>query len=440
MKKKLLIILGCLLLAASLVLTGCGGTKGEETETTKAPEPVQTECSHGEIEWVIDRAATCTEEGLRHSECADCGTRMEIGDVIPAKGHSFADGVCSGCGGVLISDAAGLTALATAVNGGESYEGKWVVLGADIDLGGKEWTPIGINLNVPFMGSFDGAGHVVSNFTITSTEVVYAGLFGSCKGGELRNVGVEGFSINIHDSSEALFGGLGSAGGLVGYNSGKVTHCYAKGTISVSRYSSFEVGGLVGESYPASAVIQESYAAVNVTAVGTLGATGGGLVGDSRGAIYNCYATGDVSVTNNSMHSVGSVVAGGLAGMGGSEARISQCYATGNVEARGGSSSYSCLAGGLIGSAGNEVLYCFATGNVSQSGGENAGAGGLFGRGESSSTNYHSAEQQIEGGIKNAVGEIQAAAVMQTASFVIGTMQWDAKIWNAIDGQYPTLK
>ncbi len=439
MKKKIVWLLGSLLLAASLLLTGCGSTKEEEkpTETTKAA--VQTECRHEETEWDIVREATCTEDGLRNSKCADCGEILASGDVIKAKGHSFADGACTACGGVLISDAAGLRALASAVNGGESYEGKWVVLDADIDLGGEEWTPIGINGNVPFKGNFDGADHVVSNFTIISTEVVYAGLFGSFKGGEIRNVGVEEFAIQINDPSEALFDGLGSAGGLVGYNSGKITHCYAKGTISVSRYSSFEVGGLVGESYPASAVIQQSYAEVDVTAVGSLGATGGGLVGDSRGAIYNCYATGDVSVTCNNAYSVASFFGGGLAGMGGSEARISQCYATGDVEVRGGNSSYTSLAGGLVGSAGNEVLYCFATGDVSQSNGENGGAGGLFGRGDSSSTNYRSTAQQISGA-KNDTGEVQTLDVIQTASFVTDTMRWDPKVWNALDGQYPTLK
>ena len=438
MKKKLGLLLGSVLLAGSFLLTGCGSNKKEEAPTDTIGA-VETQCQHEETEWVIYREATCTEDGLRHSECADCGLRLVTGDVIKAKGHSFADGACTACGGVLISDAAGLRSLASAVNGGESYEGKWIVLSADIDLDGEEWTPIGINGNLTFKGNFDGAGHVVSNFTITSTEVVYAGLFGSFKGGEIRNVGVENFTIQISDTSEALFDGLGSAGGLVGYNSGKITHCYAKGTISVSRHSSFEVGGLVGESYPASAVVEESYADVDVTTVSTLGISAGGLVGISTGAIYNSYALGDVSVTCNNTHSVGSFVGGGLAGLGGGETRISQCYATGNVDVKGGNSSYTCYAGGLIGSAGDEVLYCFATGHVSQSGGENFAVGGLFGRGDSSSTNYRSMAQQISGA-KNETGEVQTLDVIQTASFVTDTMKWDPKVWNALDGQYPTLK
>ena len=42
------------------------------------------------------------------------------------------------------------------------------ILMADIDLGGKEHTPIGDYLN-PFDGKFNGNGHVISNFTITAS-------------------------------------------------------------------------------------------------------------------------------------------------------------------------------------------------------------------------------------------------------------------------------
>lgn len=50
-----------------------------------------------------------------------------------------------------------------------------VRLYTDLDLGNEEWTPIGICDN-PFMGDFDGQGHTISNFKITSGTNV--GLFG----------------------------------------------------------------------------------------------------------------------------------------------------------------------------------------------------------------------------------------------------------------------
>ncbi len=46
-------------------------------------------------------------------------------------------------------------------------EGSFILM-SDIDLGGKEHTPIGDHLS-PFDGRFNGNGHVISNFTITAS-------------------------------------------------------------------------------------------------------------------------------------------------------------------------------------------------------------------------------------------------------------------------------
>ena len=56
-----------------------------------------------------------------------------------------------------INSAAELAYLASAVNAGESYSGKYFVLNVDINLNGKSWTPIGTKAN-PFAGTFDGNG------------------------------------------------------------------------------------------------------------------------------------------------------------------------------------------------------------------------------------------------------------------------------------------
>ena len=49
----------------------------------------------------------------------------------------------------------------------EDTDGNFILM-ADLDLGGKEHTPIGDYLN-PFDGKFNGNGHVISNFTITAS-------------------------------------------------------------------------------------------------------------------------------------------------------------------------------------------------------------------------------------------------------------------------------
>lgn len=56
------------------------------------------------------------------------------------------------------------------------------ILMADIDLGGKEHTPIGDYLN-PFDGKFNGNGHVISNFTITASG---ASIWETVSGEELK--------------------------------------------------------------------------------------------------------------------------------------------------------------------------------------------------------------------------------------------------------------
>ena len=49
----------------------------------------------------------------------------------------------------------------------EDPDGNFILM-SDIDLGGKEHTPIGDYLN-PFDGKFNGNGHIISNFTITAS-------------------------------------------------------------------------------------------------------------------------------------------------------------------------------------------------------------------------------------------------------------------------------
>ena len=64
-----------------------------------------------------------------------------------------------------ISSAEELALLAENVNAGNSYSNTYFELTADIDLAGKEWTPIGSN-DYSFNGTFDGGKHIVDNISI----------------------------------------------------------------------------------------------------------------------------------------------------------------------------------------------------------------------------------------------------------------------------------
>ena len=75
-----------------------------------------------------------------------------------------------------IGTLAELQTFAAAVDNGETYEGKTVVLTADIDASGTTWNPIGEKAdNKSFRGTFDGSGHTVT-LSIKSASG-YNGLF-----------------------------------------------------------------------------------------------------------------------------------------------------------------------------------------------------------------------------------------------------------------------
>jgi len=80
-----------------------------------------------------------------------------------------------------------------------------VVLTADIDLAGYQWTPIG-DFNTIYAGSFDGQGHTIKNLYQNDTS--YSGIFGLEKG-QVRNLTVEG---NIYIATKTAAGWLSQSG------------------------------------------------------------------------------------------------------------------------------------------------------------------------------------------------------------------------------------
>ena len=120
---------------------------------------------------------------------------------------------------VYIKNKQDLINFASAVNSKtETYEGKKVVLLADIDMGGSLWTPVGVMTKedlgtgtgkvqgARFSGSFEGNGHAVSNFVVNQTgEAAVAGFFGRVTG----NVTISNLKVlNANISSDHYAGGI----------------------------------------------------------------------------------------------------------------------------------------------------------------------------------------------------------------------------------------
>ena len=116
---------------------------------------------------------------------------------------------------IQISTADELVKFADEVNQG-NYSGNTdiiVNLETDIDLNGMEWTPIGIDRDHSFSGTFNGNGHTISNFKITVGSYQYTGFFGisDC---DIMNLNLSGII-----SSDSFLNGSGAdmAGSFAGY-------------------------------------------------------------------------------------------------------------------------------------------------------------------------------------------------------------------------------
>lgn len=109
------------------------------------------------------------------------------------------------------------------------------ILTADIDLSGITINPVG-NFGTPFIGSFNGQGHIIRNASINLLDQSYLGLFGYIgPGGLIRNLGVE----------NAMMIGNDNVGGLAGFNyQGTIDSCYVTGRIEGGSY----LGGVLGSN------------------------------------------------------------------------------------------------------------------------------------------------------------------------------------------------
>ena len=230
-------------------------------------------------------------------------------------------------GSYTVTSADGLMNIAELVNGGKSDIN--ITLDTDIDLTGKDWTPIGTDYDNSYKGTFDGGGHTITGLTFTTNDE-YAGLFGWLnRAGTVKNVVMEGVQI----TSNRIYGG--SIGGVVGYSWGTIENCSVSGSVSGTVY----VGGVVGAQIDGSITGCSSSATVK----GTVDV--GGVAGqtNSSATLTACYATGNVIIE---MDPKKNIAGGGLVGMNAGSSLLA-CYATGNVTSTGSSTGYLHIGGFL---------------------------------------------------------------------------------------------
>ena len=278
---------------------------------------------------------------------------------------------------------------------GEKYAGTYFELTEDIDLGGKEWTPVGETVAdlimggheyFVFSGNFDGNGYTIKNLTIGTETSPYSGdvcgLFGATSG-TIEDVVLENVSINYVGGNHSSGYGFRMGGALVGYSMGDIVNCTVIGLdMKAGSDGSYvalnSIGGLVGIQ-DGGTTVSHSRVSGKIEESTKKGNVGGfvGTLAKGSSAKY-CGADVSVEVTGNGR----GIAVGGFVGIGNGvtidETLIENCYATGNIIG-------AEYAGGFVGNiSGLNISNCYAKGDVS-----NCFVGASFLGTDAASNNYY---------------------------------------------------
>ena len=255
----------------------------------------------------------------------------------------------------VLSSGANLAYLASSVNGGEAYSGKYFVLSKNINLNFKAWTPIGKATTTPFSGIINGNNNVISGINVEGDN--YLGMFGVLYGATIKNLTVDGTVVGNKDTVGILAGQIqsgttietiiirgrvtskssanmatGGVGGIAGNTVAKgdgainIKDCINYAEINAPFTGSNMAGGIVGATNSQLIVIE------NCKNYGTINATGtfaGGIVGLFRVCkvdtkVTGCYNFGDIN---------GNLQIGGI--VGGNRYVVENCYVLATAKIKG---------------------------------------------------------------------------------------------------------
>ncbi len=295
---------------------------------------------------------------------------------------------------------AGLAQLLTNADssGVDNFSGKSIKLTNDIDLSayqsGTGWIPIG---NSPsFSGTFDGNGKTITGLEITGVEDGRnCGLFSTVVDGTVKNLRLEGISIQLSESHYT--------GGIVGnMGSGIIENCYVSGMISVN--GGIRIGGITG--FASGGNIRNCVSTVNVTGQNNIG----GIAGALTASIENCYARGSIAATADKSYS-----AGGIAGTIAGSASIRNCAAL-NSSIKGTNDNSGRIFGLKSGAPTTTNNYASGAMKVNN-------------------------EVVVGGSADNKDGVSKSEEEWITAAtWGSSNLNWDPAIWDISEGNLPSLK
>ena len=397
-KKTVSLILAMMLLVTAL--SGCGGTgsssKPENNATEADADAGEKTESAESVQESAEPVQEAAEPAQEASEPAGEGTKEDV---------QFAGGSGTAEDPWQIATAEQLDRVRDDLKA-------HYILTEDIDLSGYEnWIPIGAfqslsdapeDAEVPhpdyaFTGTFDGAGHTISNLKVSCEAPMGAGLFGCASGTEsgaasighftLKDVNVSGFYLvggavglqfmscsvtDIHLVGENHLTGMQGIGGIVGTGFDLISDCSVTADITVSGDDG-ACAGLIAGGTTMSSIKNCEVTGGNITADGNATWGFGALCGAPWGApeITDCKVSGTVITVSGENNRL----VGGLVGFGGSydptaPAQISGCTVE-DVSIVVSETTDS--VGGLIGAGkemmeGSDVMSSFVISGCSVSG------------------------------------------------------------------------
>ena len=321
-----------LILALLLVLSVFSGCGSKETVST----------SGSAADSVTDGSASANEnEADADAESAEPSGEGTDGDMLFAGGSGSAEDPWK------IATAEQMDRIR------DDLTGHYILID-DIDLSGYEnWMPIGTfqprsdapeDAEVPhpdyaFTGTFDGAGHTISNLTISCEAPMGAGLFGCASGTESNAASIGHFTLK--DVNVSGFYLVGGAVGLQFMNC-PVSDIHLEGDNKLTGMQG--IGGIVGTGFD---LISDCSATADVIVSGDDGACAGLIAGGTTmSSIKNCQVTGgSITAEGNAAWGFGA-----LCGAPWGAAEITDCKVSGTVITVNGENNR--LVGGLVGFGG----------------------------------------------------------------------------------------
>ena len=306
-------------------------------ETINLPKTVETHGSVGEyafqnctatVNYNIVPTASVVWNGSKVATSYNSGTGTEADPYV-------------------IFDGSQLKRFINQINAGETYAGKYFVIGSNINMGGYTLPMISPTEETAFAGTLDGNGFAVSNFKVSASGTVN-GLFGYLNG-SLKNLKIESYTFSVTVESRTIT----YMGALVGHvmEGAVVENCSVSGTatITVTGSANAFASGFIGLN---EGTVSSCASNVATTVTGDYTVYVGGFVAKNDGNISDsCSTVKVVGTSNNFMAYVGGFV-------GQNNGTIQGAFASGNVTAKGSSESYS-RNGGFVAENKGTLEECY---------------------------------------------------------------------------------